>query len=288
MKMSFLQCQDTKTNNQSYSNSLSKSRNSQISGLLSPIFPRNQASDKAERISSYTLRGSLTLEASMIVPLFLFFCVTLTSLLEQYRTYSILTTAVQQVGNSLSVEDQMELPGLIQGQIQNEAERNPAQNLQVRDFNCLSGKYAYTLYYKEEPLMNLWGIKTAERGISYGGHLWIGYDVELSDPRDGEIYVFVTPTGVVYHRSRNCTHLKLSVSSTPASVMAELKNEQGEHYRPCERCHAKLEGMLYITGEGNRYHGDISCSSLRRSVRSLSLSQAQFLYGPCSRCGGSL
>ena len=84
--MSFLQCRNTTTNNQPYSNSLSKSRNSQISGLLSPNFPRNQASDKAERISSYALRGSLTLEASIIVPIFLFFCVTLTSLLEQYRT----------------------------------------------------------------------------------------------------------------------------------------------------------------------------------------------------------
>lgn len=284
--MSFLQCRNTTTNNQPYSNSLSKSRNSQISGLLSPNFPRNQASDKAERISSYALRGSLTLEASIIVPIFLFFCVTLTSLLEQYRTYSILTTAVQQVGNALSVEDQVIFSGIVQEQIQSKAAGSTAKNLQVKNLTYLSGKYAYDLCYQEKPIMNLWGLETAERSISYGGHLWIGYDVEMSDPRDGEIYVFVTPTGVVYHRSRNCTYLKLSVSSAPASQVAELRNGSGERYRACERCHAKSEGMLYLTEEGNRYHSDISCSSLRRSVRSMPLSQAQLLYGACNRCGG--
>lgn len=273
-------------NNQPNSNSLSKSGNSQKPSFLSSVFPRKQTLNKVERISSCTLRGSLTLEAGILVPLFLFFCVTLTSLLEQYRTYTILTAAVQQVGTSLAVKDELALAGQIEGEIKAVMDSNGAKNLKVKNFNYLSGKYSYDLEYREEPLMNLWGVEAGERTVSYGGHLWIGYDVAWTDPRDEEIYVFVTPTGVVYHRSRNCTHLKLSVTGAAASELELLRNQEGERYRPCERCHAKPEGMVYLTGEGNRYHSDISCSSLRRSVRSMPLSQAQLLYGACSRCGG--
>lgn len=287
MKMSFLQCQDIKiTNNQPHFYSLSKSRKFLSSGFISPFFPRKQASGRAGRISPYTLRGSLTLEASIMVPLFLFFCVTLTSLLEQYRTYSVLTAAVQQVGNTLSVEDQPALPGQIQGKIEGALSSNRGQDLEVKNMTYMSGKFSYTLHYREEPAMNLWGLEAKERGISYSGHLWIGYDVEQSDPRDGEVYVFVTPTGVVYHRSRNCTHLKLSVFSVPASQVSSERNQYGERYQACERCHGRLESMVYLTEEGSRYHSDISCSGLRRSVRSIPLSQAQLMYGPCSRCGG--
>lgn len=286
--MSFLQCQNRNiTNKQPHSYSLSKSRKFLNSGFISPIFPRKQAFGKAGRISSYTLRGSLTLEASIIVPLFLFFCVTLTSLLEQYRTYSVLTAAVQQVGNELSVEDQPALSGQIQGQIEGAMSSNRGRDLEVKNMTYLSGKFSYTLQYREDAAMNLWGLASEERGISYSGHLWIGYDVELSDPRDSEIYVFVTPTGVVYHRSRNCTHLKLSVYSVPASQVSGERNQYGERYQACERCHGRLEGMVYLTEEGTRYHSDISCSGLRRSVRSIPLSEAQLMYAPCSRCGGN-
>jgi len=250
-------------------------------------FPRNPANGITGRISPHTLRASITLEAAVVLPLFLFFCLTLTSVLNQYRTYSALTAAVQQVGNIISVENQILLSGQIEDKVTDALSQQSMDSVSYNVENLLyfGGKVSFRLSYREEPLMNLWGIRASEKEIAYSGHQWTGFDLNLTDERDGEEYVFVTETGSVYHRSRNCTHLKLSITSAPLSTVSELRNGSGGKYYPCERCGTNMGGMVYLTTEGNRYHGTIECSGLRRNIRTIPLSEA-IGYRPCSRCGG--
>ncbi len=229
------------------------------------------------RISPRTLCASLSLEASIVVPLFLFFCLTLCSLLEQYRSYSMMSYAVQQVGNTISVNNHILLSGQIEGQIR-ELAGDKAKESDVSNLLYLGGKVSFDLSYREETLINIWGVKKQERRVRFYGHQWVGYELQLTDVRDGEEYVFVTTNSEVYHRSRDCTHLKLSISSMPASTVPSS-------YRSCERCHAVLSGMVYVTAQGDCYHSSVECSGLKRSVRAIPLSEA-VMYRPCSRCGG--
>ena len=119
--------------------------------------------------------------------------------------------------------------------------------------------------------------------------LWTGEGAALlaDENRPGEeVYVFVTETGRVYHRTRECSRLTVRVTALPAEELARARNSSGGKYYPCEKCHAVPEGVLYITADGTKYHGRADCSGLKRSVREILLSEAQDTYAPCSFCAG--
>lgn len=94
--------------------------------------------------------------------------------------------------------------------------------------------------------------------------------------------VYVAATGEVYHTDPYCTHLKLSIREVGARMVGQLRNKSGEKYHACERCHAGSAGSVYITGEGNRYHGSLSCSGLKRTVEEVL--QEDCDLRPCSKC----
>lgn len=106
--------------------------------------------------------------------------------------------------------------------------------------------------------------------------------------KENDRLVYITDTGTVYHTTQNCTHLKLSISNVNFSNIPNLRNQNGEKYKPCEKCvkNALLSkgAMVYITTEGDRYHSDRNCSGLKRSVKTIKLSEAGGRR-PCSRCG---
>lgn len=101
---------------------------------------------------------------------------------------------------------------------------------------------------------------------------------------DGDC-VYVTETGSVYHDDPNCTHLKLSIREVDAAELGGLRNNSGGKYHKCERCgDAAPDGKVFITGEGNRYHSSLSCSGLKRTVRQVSKEELGDMRA-CSKCG---
>lgn len=114
---------------------------------------------------------------------------------------------------------------------------------------------------------------------------WTGY-VKDTLGHDGEEIVYVTDTGTVYHRDCHCTHLDLSIQMVTGSQVLGLRNENQGRYKPCEKCihGGSTAGVVYITNTGNRYHGSLSCSGLKRKIYAVPLSQVKG-KGACSRCG---
>lgn len=98
-----------------------------------------------------------------------------------------------------------------------------------------------------------------------------------TEAEEKERYVYVTDNRDVYHESRMCTHLKLSISKSTK----EIAKKNG--YTPCEFCKDNGGSQVYITEEGKRYHSDINCSGLKRTVYRIKLSDAGGLPG-CQRC----
>lgn len=97
---------------------------------------------------------------------------------------------------------------------------------------------------------------------------------------DEDKYVYVTDNKDVYHESRACTHLTLSIHT------ASRETAKSKGYTACEFCGGKCRETVFVTDEGRRYHSDKNCSGLKRTVYIVKLSETGGLPG-CSRCTGN-
>ena len=97
--------------------------------------------------------------------------------------------------------------------------------------------------------------------------------------------VFVTDTGVVYHKDPACTYLDMSVQAVSKESLEELRNESGGKYHPCESCKdVQPDNMaVYITAYGTRYHTSLECKKIKRNIYAISIDEAYGLGG-CSKC----
>ena len=112
---------------------------------------------------------------------------------------------------------------------------------------------------------------------------WTGY-VHPHDQDEEHRLVYVTETGSVYHTDYGCTHLQLSISFVSANELSDLRNEGGGKYHPCEKCSiGESMAGVFITNHGNKYHHAVSCSGLKRTIRTIPIHEVKG-RGPCSRC----
>ncbi len=123
---------------------------------------------------------------------------------------------------------------------------------------------------------------------------WNGHKVALknespdstSPGEENEKMVFITETGTVYHLFRDCTYLKLSIQEVNAGQVSGLRNEAGGKYTECNLCKdsaADGRQTVYITDSGDRYHYNLACSGLKRTIITIPVSQAGE-RNLCSRC----
>lgn len=151
---------------------------------------------------------------------------------------------------------------------------------------------------KEEPYIRLYDYRTAQMPfafLSFGRRpvfqqavvrAWVGYTRESFAGKTGGQMVYMTPAGEVYHRSRDCTYLRLTIRTLSAEELETARNESGGKYSPCEYCvkNAVSGGIVYITDYGSSYHYSSVCQGLKRTVMAVPLSQVTGM-GCCSRCG---
>ncbi len=206
-------------------------------------------------------RGSLTLEAALVLPLFLFFFLSLLSSIEMLKHNMKTDHEITRTVKKLAVYAAVTGPDIIQ----------------------LSDTENY------EPRGNVFGIPT-QRLLSRGyAHAWTGYKKGSGSgggSGEEERMVYITETGTVYHLSRSCTHLDLKIYPIDSSELEGARNGGGGRYKRCELCGGG-SGTVYITAEGDRYHSSLSCSGLKRTIYEVPISQVGGRKA-CSRCGGSL
>ena len=116
---------------------------------------------------------------------------------------------------------------------------------------------------------------------------WTGYDNAAGSAGGAaaeEEIVYMTPDGSVYHRSRGCSYLKLSIVAVDQDYLDAQRSQDGSRYYPCGECGASCGNVVYITSYGNRYHATLGCSGLKRTVRAVPISETGG-RGACSKCG---
>lgn len=269
---------------------------------------------------SKKVKAGMTVEASIVLPLFLFFFLNLGCAIEMIRLHGNLQLGLWQIGSRLSVYgyalDSGETPGESEGednwwadlsgvamapvyvksQIINSVgeaylNRSPLTNgaagLQFWESEIFGSEDEIDIIvtYSVSPWNSMAGFSSFRLANRYYSHIWNGYD--LSGVEEGTQIVYITETGTVYHGSRNCTHLQLSIRQILEADLDAMRNQYGGKYQRCEKCASGgTPGILYITEEGNRYHYSRECSGLKRTVYSISIEEAiEEGYRACARCG---
>ncbi len=117
---------------------------------------------------------------------------------------------------------------------------------------------------------------------------FVGMDTRAKEEEEDDAIVYVTPTGRVYHRDKNCTYLKLTVSQLLYGDIDHIRNSSGGKYKPCHRCASGIkpgaDSPVWITNYGDRYHTSRSCSEIKRTIQEILLSEVGN-RSPCSKCG---
>lgn len=99
-------------------------------------------------------------------------------------------------------------------------------------------------------------------------------------------YVYVTAYGKVYHKSRTCPYLDLSIRGINSAKIKGLRNKDGHKYNECPDCVEKnrINQRVYITDYGTCYHNRLSCSGLKRTVSLVPLTEVGGKKC-CRKCG---
>jgi len=127
--------------------------------------------------------------------------------------------------------------------------------------------------------------QSATSRLCCGDRDYVPKQRDMNEAEEEEAY-YVTPNGTVYHLTRECRYLKISVLSTEKDKLDVMRNNSGGKYYPCLLCvhGAELSDKIYYTNGGSSYHFSKNCSSLTRTVI---VKSEEGIAGlpPCSNCG---
>lgn len=280
-----------------------------IRGRISRIFQKLRS---IVRISLHTslrwrAEAGMTVEAAVVLPLFLYFLLNLSCAIELIRLHGNLQLALWETcgktaiyGYALCDSDLSPMfTGLyIKNQLVEYAGKNYLDNAPIKngsnglslwgsDFFSDRDEMDVIVAYTASPWSSRASFTAFSMANRYFAHIWTGYEIP-QNPQEAQKQfdvIYMTETGEVYHENRNCTHLKLSIREVTRAEAERAKNQWGSSYSPCEKCRPDTQArQLYITEEGNRYHLSPECPGLKRTVFSVPRSRAAG-YRACSRCG---
>lgn len=274
-----------------------KTKNRKGEGLFLANHSLNNVHFYKERASAFTSKGSITLEAAIVIPIFFFAMLCMVYLFEIVTIQTSVRSALQSVGKEAAKEAYLN-PIVLSGHLESElvallGEENLDNSMIVNGsegLDCSRSKTNVTTmvmdlnvrYEMEIPVLFFrLPVLTCEERLRVKG--WTG-DASGTSGSSEETYVYVTEYGLVYHKSLQCSYLELSVRGVSAGEIEDLRNNSGGRYYPCEHCGEGAYGaVLYITDYGNRYHTSLNCQGLKRQIYMVQLKELNGLGG-CSKC----
>lgn len=262
-------------------------------------------------------RASMTLEASMVLPLFLFAVLNLFGAVNDMTLHVKMQTAMHQTGLVLArhayayerIGQGFELPDSAladvvfsqayvrdrvldtvgEAEFERAGVQNGADGVSFLHSEVLTGDNITMIAdYRVDALFLPERFSSFRMVNRVRLRKWTGYD-----PAEGmggadapEQIVYIAEYGEVYHCSRNCYHLNVRIRQTDGEKLDGERNGSGGRYTPCELCGGRrTSGVFYLTEEGERYHTTAACSGLHRTVRAVPISEVGSRT-PCSHCGG--
>lgn len=257
----------------------------------------NSSKIKKERVSASGSRGSLTVEAALVLPIFFFAALCLIYLLEIRSVQFSVRSAAQNATENAAV-DVTVLPVLNPWKLESDMVKLIGADRMGQSVieGGSGGLSCWRSYYKEADgiiyvdvcykvrlpfprFLNL----SLDLNETFQVRAWTGYQPMGMEAADDSI-VYITDYGSVYHEDYQCRYLQLTIRYIPITELSGVRNLDGGIYRACEKCvHADTMIGVYVTEYGNKYHNSLNCSGLKRSIRVVKKSEVMG-RGACSKC----
>lgn len=246
--------------------------------------------------------GSFTLEAALVTPLIVLAAAIVLGLFPVMLVQTQITGALQYASRMVAVscrseeEDAHNLLYLAEGRIwfQSYLKEHGCRSDIIKGGTAgismwesdFSGDYiTLRASYRTRLPVSFWNISELPVKQSVRSRKWTGADPEEgTSAEDG--YVYITPYGSAYHSSASCRYLDLSVRSASMIQIQVLRNSSGGIYYPCS-CYRAGQPFAYITDYGTKYHSDLGCSDLKRTVSKVKREEAGSRH-PCAKCYGGM
>ena len=212
-----------------------------------------------KKASRRALPAGMTVEAAVVLPVFLFAVANLLSLFLVFWTYSSKEAQLHQTARQLAL--------YAYGQEDGEPD---VRLMRLTPVSAPFGTAAFRSSYVVNGCVM---------------HKWIGYSGDGTGEdweRQEEELVYITKSGEAYHRERSCLYLN------PSIRLAD-REEITADYTPCSVCvgRGRLENrLIYVTDGGSRYHNTVS---RMYSVRDSYLAgNGECLGNACSNSSGGM
>lgn len=209
-------------------------------------------------------KGSLTLEAALVLPLFILCLTGLVSSLAFFSSYARQVVRLQEEAERAAEALMLTEPA----------------DPEIELLDQLAFEVPFLPFHM--PLLRA-DTRACVRA-------WVGNGASyVHGQESAEPYVYLTEHESVYHSDAACTHLDLHVEACASASLGARKNADGAHYKACEKCagHGATGSVVYLARRGDRYHNSASCSGLMRHVHYVPASEASHLSA-CSRCAAGL
>lgn len=262
-------------------------------------------------------KGSMTVEAALVMPFFACFMVFVLFFFRILQVQTGVAQSLQYTGRRMAAEYWLQESGIDENTNAQESDREESGleavggllkaklyfQKQLEKQKCptqyishgisgiqflqsdLSGSYVElkAIYKMKLPVRLLGKIQyQVAQGVKC--RKWTGYKPGEGDEEEDK-WLYYTEFGTVYHASRSCSHLDLSIQGVPYAQVDQKRNHSGGKYHPCEKCSSVEAGsMVYITNYGNRYHTGLACSGLKRKIYMIRKSKATEKR-MCKKCG---
>lgn len=254
-----------------------------------------------ERTSTFTSKGSITLEAALVVPIFFFAMLCMVYLLEMVAIQTSIHHALHSAGKEL-MEQSYVSPIISTDSIESHMVRSIGEERLegsmivggATGIDCSGSRVDWntsvielSVQYDMEIPVLMFRIPIISKADTLRVKGWTGYVSGAEGSTEQEL-VYVTDNGLVYHKDKNCTYLDMSVRAVDADKMDETRNKSGGKYYACGYCKNKNPDtyFYFVTNYGERYHSTLNCSRLKRNIYVVPLDEV-YGKGGCSKCVGS-
>ncbi len=247
----------------------------------------------------FSVRASCTVEASIVMPVFLFIsaCILLffyVLAIEWSVAVALNETAREAALYGGEVKDKETIAkGTVTGLAYAKliSNKTPASHVKGR---ALGFDFSESVVDEKDILLivkytipfpvKLFGKGEMKVSQQAKAHRWVGFDPSEGKGGDNET-VFVTKYGKAWHSRLDCSYLNPSITPVSYNIVSEKRNSGGHKYYPCPLCRGETS-VVYITTYGENYHTNITCSGLKRTIKSTTKKAAEAEgFHACSKCG---